>query len=159
MQFASGACEMMHLQMLDVFLDRRGRRQHHRHPDQSAQRSGHTVAEFQSGQRHCAQAARHKVIDHRHRGVDGRHQPQNSKQTEPHWAQTLSAQQEQGYGEEGGGHNGPRANVALDAKSPAQASGPRTYRRPKADGRLECAATTREQVVARIPSAIRFKAY
>ena len=74
MQIAFRAREVVDLQTLDLFLDRRGRRQQRRHGDERAQMRGHAVAEFQSGQRRCAEAARHAAVHQRHRRVDGRHQ-------------------------------------------------------------------------------------
>ena len=114
----------------------------------------HAAAEFQSRQRRCAEAARHGAVHHRHCRVDGWHQPQNTKQAEPRRAETLSVQRKHGYGEEDGGHNGPGTDIAADAEPPAQASRPRTGRRPEADGRLECAASAGEKVVAGISAAI-----
>ena len=57
MQFAFRARKVVDLQMLDLFLDRRGRRQHRRHRDKCAQMRGYAAAEFQSRQRRCAEAA------------------------------------------------------------------------------------------------------
>ena len=85
--------------------------------------------------------------------------PRTPKQAEPQRTETLSVQHEQQYGEKESGHNGPGADVAADAEPPAQASGPRTQRRPEADRNLECAATAGDQVIAGICAAIRLGAH
>src|SRR5271163_2013285 len=144
MQLAFRACEVVDLQTLNLFLDRRFRRQQRWYHDQSAQMRGHAAAEFQSGQRHCAEAVRHTAVHHRHCRIDGRHQPQNTKQAEPHRAETMTMQYEQGYGDEDNSHNSPGADIAADAEPAAQASEPRTWWYAEADGRLECAATASE---------------
>ena len=114
----------------------------------------HAVAEFQSRQRRCTEAARHTAVHHRHCRVDGWHQPQNTEQAQPRWAETLSVQRKHGYCEEDSGHNGPGTDIATDAEPSAQTSGPRTGWRPEADSRLECAASAGDQVVAGISAAI-----
>ena len=65
-------------------------------------------------------------------------------------AETLRVQHEQRYGEKDSGNNGAGADVAADAEPPAQASGPRTQRRPEADRRLERAASAGDKVIAGI---------
>ena len=79
---------------------------------------------------------------------------ENAEQAEPCCAEALSVQHEQRNGEKDSGNNAAGADVAADAEPAAEAPGPGTRGRPKADRRLERAAPAGEQVIAGIAVAL-----
>ena len=70
--------QVVDLEPVQMFLDRRARAQHHRHRDQRAQLLGHAVAQREAGQAARAHAARDRAIDQRDRDVDRRNRAEHA---------------------------------------------------------------------------------
>ena len=78
MQLVVGGGEVVDLEPVQVFLDRRARAQHHRHRHQRAQFLGHALAQREARQAARADAARHRAVDQRHGDVDRRHRAEHA---------------------------------------------------------------------------------
>ena len=76
MKVAFGACEVVDLQPLNLFLDRRAGREHGRHRDHRAEVGRNAVAKLQSRQQRRAEVLRHAAVHQRDRRVDGGYRSQ-----------------------------------------------------------------------------------
>ncbi len=72
MDRAAGIGEIVDLEPLDLFVDRRTSHQQCRDDDQSAQMRRHPLPQIEAGQERCAEAAGNRPIDQHQRRIDRR---------------------------------------------------------------------------------------
>ena len=146
--------EMMYLEALDLFFDRRLRRQQRGNCHDRPQMRRHAIAQFEAGQQRGAEAPGDQPVDQQERGIHGGQEPRSGHRDKQRAPNPQQRQTEQRQQEHNAGRDSNATDIAREAgpqEPPPHGQAPGA----EADRPFEGSAAAADQMVARLaPPAV-----